>query len=244
MAGPLARIKERRRGAASAVLGLALFLLPALVSCGLEDYVYLYPPETAKTNEVLAFSNNIQNDPLVFYGYKILYRFYKSADAASDGIASVANLYTSYPTTVYDKMKSVLKYRDLLLGESKAADLIIDSADKQAVFTIQLDFTETVSLGNDALLAISEGSPVTVPDLSSSVVLYRSVSTPGNVGFEKNELLGYDDMVVDENYIDGSGETYLLLYVLAYGYNSSFIPVFSEPKYFVGSVNYILLDLP
>src|SRR6056297_1722904 len=53
---------------------LALLAL-AVIGCGIPSYPYLYPPE-ALGGGVVGFSHDENNDPDVFRGYEIFYRFY------------------------------------------------------------------------------------------------------------------------------------------------------------------------
>jgi len=218
-------------------------------SCGLEEYVYLYPPDTSLSGDILSFSNNTGNDPTVFYGYRILYRFYSSTSFVDSAIASVSSLYTSSPTTIYDKMKaSPHFFRDMKIGEDERDELVILAADRQDSFSVELDFQGSVSSGGDATIVLSEGSPGTTPDISSAVVVYQTISGETKVGFAQEDLVhrdGYfeDGDLYDDQYDASEGKTYLLIYVIAYGYNSSFGNVYSEPKKFVGTTNYVILNV-
>lgn len=219
----------------------------AISSCGLEEYVFLYPPDTSLSGDILSFNNNTENDPTVFYGYRILYRFFASTSAVDTAIASVSSLYTSSPTTIYRKMKESPHYfRDMKIGDDERDELIIQAADRQDSFTVELNFQNSVSSGGDATIILSVGSPVTTPDISSVVVVYQSISGEAKVGFTQADLVYRDGYFEDgDQYGDQyyAGKTYLLLYVMAYGYNSSFGNVYSEPKKFVGTTNYLILNV-
>ncbi len=216
----------------------------AMASCGLEEYVYLYPPNAVLSGDIFTFSNDTQNDPTVFYGYRVLYRFYASASSADTAVGTVTSLYTSYPTTIYDKMKTQAGFRDVLIGPAESDELRIDAGSRNDAFSVDLDFQASVSSGGAATMVVSEGIPVTVPDISGSVSLYQSIEGESLVGFTQSDLVYRNGIFEDGiHYDELEGKTYLLIYVMAYGYNSSFGTVYSEPKRFIGTTSYVVLNI-
>lgn len=215
----------------------------ALSSCGLEEYVFLYPPDTALSGDILTFSNNTGNDPVYFFGYKILYRFYPTPTDVDGAVGTVSSLYSSNPTTIYQKMKSSpYSFRDLGIGAGQNDELLIQAADRQDLFSVDLNFQTCVSSGEDATIVVSEGSPGTDPDISSDQIIYQTISGESYVGFSQADLVERAG-VFEEGVHFAEGKTYLLLYVIAYGYNSSFGNVYSEPKKFVGTTSYVILNV-
>lgn len=225
---------------------VALFLVSTtlLISCGLDEYTYLYPPiNTSKTGYIYTFDNNQLNDPAVFIGYKLLYKFFPSTIKVDEEISNVTSRYTSSPTTIYQYMTGDLGFKDLKIGTSD--DLKIDFANRPDPFTIQIDFTNAV-LGYDpknVIVSISDLAVSTTPGLPENA--FRNVGQIG-IGFSNEDMVfGYSDLVLEDNY-SITGDTYLLLYVLAYGQNisgSTFSEVYSEPKYFIGTPNYLSLTV-
>lgn len=212
-------------------------------ACGIEEYVYLYPPDTVLSGNIFTYSNNTGNDPVYFYGYRVLYRFYPTSTDAEAAVTTVSSLYSSYPTTIYEKMKnSPYLFRDVRIGNDQKDELLIQSADRQDAFSVDLNFQNCVSSGEDAIIIVSSGSPGTDPDISASQVLYQTISGESLIGFSQSDLVERIG-VFEEGTNFAEGKTYLLLYVIAYGYNSSFGNVYSEPKKFIGTTNYISLDV-
>lgn len=227
-------------------LAFTLCLLCVTVTaCGIEDYAFLYPPGASKTGAILQFTNNTANDPDLFMGFKVLYKFCSSSANVDSTISYVETLFANYPTNIYTKMLNY-GFDDLKIsGESSS--LVIASADREETFTVMMDFTAVFSgSGDDVIMTIDPTTISTDPSLASGAEIYRSVSGQSNVGFSYDELdvsLGYDDL--GSNY-DSSDKTYLLLYVLAYGIDqtsSSFSTVYSEPQYFSATTKYIELSV-
>lgn len=224
---------------------LALLCIASLivVSCGLEQYVYLYPPVADKTDTVLTFKNNPANDPAFFFGYRLLYRFCTNEAEVSSKISNVVSQFASSPTAIYAGMKN-LGFRDLKLG-GPATDLIVNTADRQGAFSFTIDFTNAVSNqdGSPTFITISDSGIGTSPGIGTGLTVYRTITgQSGDIGFSYNERdkdLGYDDL--GSNF--ESGYTYLLLYVIAIGYNSTIGEIYSEPKYFVGTNTYIKMPV-
>lgn len=71
-----------------AIFTAGVFLLLILTGCGIPSYPYLYPPEALGGGRV-GFTHDEDNDPTVFVGYEIFYRFY-STDPGSIGATSLA----------------------------------------------------------------------------------------------------------------------------------------------------------
>ncbi|MFW6274565.1 MAG: hypothetical protein ACOC2P_01875, partial [Spirochaetota bacterium] len=65
-----------------------LILLILTTACGIPSYPYLYPPE-ARGGGRTGFTHDSNNDPTVFVGYELFYRFY-STDPGSIGGAGQA----------------------------------------------------------------------------------------------------------------------------------------------------------
>jgi len=179
-------------------------------------------------------------------GFKILYRFYKSYETAEAAISTIESLYNSYPTNIDSKMVN-LGFNELKISDSENSNLVIDTGDRNESFTIKLDFTDAISREADAnvTMSVETGSIITTPVLTAdSTYVYRTVSGNSMIGFSSEDLadeLDYDDFVSGTNYYDGT--TYLMLFVFAYGYDSSINEVFSEPQYFSGTQEYIEINL-
>jgi hypothetical protein len=220
-------------------ISLSIFL----TGCGLEEYAYLYPPDAWNdSGTAYYFKNSTKNDSTVFFGYHILYKFYASTDAITTAISSVESLYDSYPTSIYSKMKSSsLGYKDLVIGTSSTG-LTIGQSYRDVNFTILMDFLSvTKSSGDDVPITMYSYDGGTEPTTSPSLqnFVYRSVKDGNSYkGFSQEDLVsGNDDLIAGTNYDSNTGKTYLMLYILAYGYDTTtWNAVYSEPQYFNGYV--------
>lgn len=214
-------------------------------SCGLQDYVYLEPPVASNDGNSLQFSNATDNDPSVFLGFKIVYKFYASEEAATEDRKKIVTAFNSNPTAIYSTMKSTAYgYRDLIIWDTassgeKTSLNISNAADRDQDFTISIDFSG-VSGGTseDVPIAFISGSVTTEPALPS--VVYRDVTeTSASIGFSADDLnvtFGYSDL--GTNYT--SNKTYVQFYIFSYGINltaSGGVDVYSKPEWFSGSGN-------
>ncbi len=224
---------------------LAVAAALGVSSCGLEEYVYLEPPDTTLSSNILTLTNNTQNDPAVFIGYRLLYKFLPSEDAVGSAISTVSSLFASYPTSIYSRMKTSAAFRDLKIGNAEDTDLVISVPDRGTSFVISLDFSSAVTgTTNPAVMSVDDLGIGTQPVLPAE--LHRTVTGYSGIGFsgnERNATLGYDDLRSGDNYDADTGKTYLLVYVLAIGYDGSFIEVYSRPSYFVGGTHCIGMDV-
>ena len=214
-----------------------------LMGCGLEDYAYLYPPSAWGEGDVFYFTNDTRNDPSIFMGYKILYRFYKSTESITSDMTKIENLYDSYPTSIDTKMEG-LGYKELKISDNLNTSLAIASADRNTSFTIRMNFTNAGHAApGDVVIDFFSGSVTTTPPIASGTTkVYRSVASSSSfVGFSSDYLTEdkYSDLESGTNYDSSTGKTYLMLYVIAYGYDSSMKEIFGEPQYFSASQPYV-----
>lgn len=233
--------RPSRRGLA--VLAAAAALVVS--SCGLEEYVYLEPPDTTLSSNICTLTNNTQNDPAVFVGYRFLYKFLPNEAAVASAISTVTSLFTSYPTSIYSRMKTSAAFRDLRIGNDEELDLAIAVPDRGTSFMISLDYSLAVTgtTTDQAIMVVDDSGIGTQPALPAE--LRRTVTGYSGIGFSLTErnAVKYDDLISGANYDPDTGKTYLLIYVLAIGYDSSFIEVYSQPAYFVGGSHSIEMSV-
>ncbi len=202
-----------------------LFACLLASGCGLQDYVYLEPPENvSESSGAFHFENNEDNDSTVFRGFIVLYRFYATPGAAENARDSISSAYSSSPTTVYQKMTS-LGYRQLLFDG--AAKLDIEEMDRNDPFAIEINYSDKTNVEIDFI----EFTASTFPVLPA--VVKRNVTDKENDGFSSDYLIENDEDLKSDQYDDG--KTYFQCYVLSYGISTASGGVdfiYSEPKSF------------
>ena len=131
---------------------LTLFTV-LFMSCGIPSYPYLYPPE-ALGGAIVGFRHDENNDPDVFRGYEIFYRFYADdPDTAGTSPAEIDmqnyfNEEGAIRSIIYGTSSSALTYgfRRLIIAGNSDADpppqLPINIADRNNTFTINFDENE------------------------------------------------------------------------------------------------------
>ena len=223
-----------------------------LSSCGLEEYIYLYPPNSPvfTDSETLQFSNNVGNGAIPeFQGYKILYKFYKSAGNAEFDRSRISGYAAKDASVTYKYMKDDLKYNEIRFDQENSL-AIPGVGDRSEEFTLEISFANP-----DSKVAIyySAGSisktvVFTVgitDDPSTSAEVSRIAGT--SLGFASANLsVNSTDMLVTQ--IDEVlKKTYLQCYVLSFGLSitSSYTgEVYSQPQAFIGGIeNVVELDV-
>ncbi len=209
-------------------------------SCGLEEYVYLGPPVNVyQSGTTLHFENNTENDPLVFRGYRAVYRFYESDSQALLDRGTVDSMYSSSPTTIFSKLLSTLGYRELLL-DGQPLLTVTNPLERDDPFEIEISFDSRNTTGVTIGFAPSSATVATSPGLSCSVT--RSVGASEEDGFSDLELFPNSTDLKEGQYTEISPTTYMQCYVLAYGISTAngVTEVYSQPIWFNGS----LISLP
>lgn len=213
----------------------------ALVSCGLEEYVYLYPPSAPifTDSKTLQFSNNVENGAIpAFRGFKILYKFYSSPENAASDRSLISGYSTKDAGVTFLYMKN-LKFNEIRFDQEDSLT-IPDVGDRSEDFTLEISFANP-----DSKVAIyySAGSTSKTvgfnvgitDDPSSSVEISRTAGT--SLSFASaNLIVNTTDLL--ESQIDGAtNKTYLQCYVLSYGLSVDLSytgEVYSQPQAFIG----------
>ncbi|MDR3343005.1 MAG: hypothetical protein LBT14_09535 [Treponema sp.] len=230
------------------------YITTAFVSCGIEDYVYLYPVSAGNISVELNSEATIRlpaidtNEYYYFSCFTIYYRIYISDSLQSghidEGIMSTLNptLYSDYnaflpyinsETTISTSIGTLFSnrnYRSLTLEGVTIDDVLSkDSLGK----TIILDFPPT---------------PGTIPGLIINDTWYNLRRSNGNGSFsplpENRYFLNHPDLNSSVNAsstinadvanISTAAEvryTYVSLYIVVTGIDSNFSPIYSTPAF-------------
>ena len=221
------------RPAGAALLGLALSL--ALGACGIEEYIYFYPPAVASDPLLsvtpLSFSHNASNDSASFLGYDI---YYLLVDAENETFLS--NCATKIEAYIGSKTPSELMAIIKQLGFKEL---------------VGLDSTGT-KLGTTPLFLISQGGLSSSPDIDFQLMI-DSRGEVAITGADKSSVLGpasvrrnsdvggvyrtFGNLTEDDVAKDGDtaylnpkpAKVVFKGYILAHGTTSSWSDVYSNP---------------
>jgi len=223
-------------------------------SCGIEEYVYLYPPENLifTDSKTLQLSNNINNGAVsAFLGYKILYKFYKYPVSESSSAYSERATVEGYSSRdarfVFDYMTKTLKYREIIIN-SQESFTIPNAGDRSQSFTLEISFSDPSS---GVKIYFAAGSPSTAvvfnpaitTDPGTSASLFRYSGSPLDFSETKMTVNTSEDLSEAQT---EAGKTYLQLAVVGYGVSSDLsgvLDVYSLPKWFNGGIDNVI-ELP
>jgi len=219
------------RGVTTAVFACIIVMVMLLCSCGLYSYPYIYAPSlkggTAGTAQnYVHIVHNGENDPSVFRGYEIYYKFYASTTAGTQwyndnkSIFSVKEPdYSALTAAGYRRCRTKKLYKE----DTTYPMFPVPTDDRDDDFTLVIDFYPITDMNYTKVeLAMNY--------LSDSHPFYRAVkdqhpdsgeaeSAGGKPGDELYKDFNIDDIEY-ESYQDSdlpSGEVTLSLYIIGYG---------------------------
>jgi len=205
-----------------------------LVSCGIEDYEYLYPPTELSSGTTIIIRHNTQNkDSSAFLGYELYYKIYlgdSSSDppavAGTDASTIEASWSTVYPDVV---VKRITDAGYVKMASSKD----LSSA---TVTTLKGDPFFDISSGElpkavDATLnLIGEAGTwnKTVDNSVSSTYYLRRQATSSTS--EHLLFTDYEYSKIDCDPSNTSGSKYWIrIYAVAFGFNSDWSYLYGTP---------------
>lgn len=208
-----------------------LLLLPILgalllcAGCGIDDFVYLYPvtqllhsPSADDANNYYEFrttdDDNASNAGEYFKGFEIYYRIYSTESARNQDSSDISSYNTNNPTTVFNYISTTKKFtRMTATGRLGAFPLIAGTAGDRDVKIRLIDY------GGELAEIVVGGTSLGTP---------RRTKNGGTEtdSFKFEEIASGDS---DFSYSASSeaGPFYVLAYVLAYGYDTAYKPIYS-----------------
>lgn len=223
----------------AAVLFFVLFILGG---CGIDEYIYLEPvsniinnPTDSTDPAIKYFSfvtkdeDNATNAYGYFKGWEIYYRIYNSTTDRSTDTTAIAAKVDDDPVNAFYYVNTTKKYRRMTLVYNEdtstlaSAPLISGTASDRTVvlrpYSISDSYPAVFTAG---------GADVSIPTTSLNSLAWRSVSDVLAESFDYEEI---DTTDVDVQYNSGSGTDswFLQAYVFAYGFDTSFKVIYSEP---------------
>ncbi len=129
------------------VLTAGVIILLILIACGIPSYPYLYPPEAIGGGRT-GFVHDSDNDPNVFIGYEVFYRFYSTDPGAVGGGQAEQDMQLYFTSSfrissiVYADESSSYNYgfRRAYIepGGETPPQLLLETADINTTFTVEL----------------------------------------------------------------------------------------------------------
>lgn len=223
---------------------LAVLALLAPLACGIDQFIYLYPPTALVTpespNEPLYayFSfrttdeDNTQDSVGFFKGWEVYYRLYNSATLRSQDATDIATKNDKDPANVYSYVVNTKKYRRMtLIKDTETASLLpaplLSASGADRTVTIR-----PIALGEEfpQEFTIDKGLGTEV----SFPTIWRTVNVAQAKPFEYEEI-DSEDGDVSNTSSAGTDTWYVQAYAFAYGFDESFKAVHSKAA-FLGSL--------
>jgi len=224
----------------SYLLFLSLLSL-LLLQCGLNTYPYLYPPDTVTrltgSDGVFIINNRSDNDPDVFLGYELYYKFYNASDAIVVMASDDRTLFSVEQPTPTDITRLGFKRVNTVpdrLKTTRTPMIPISFSDRNSSFNINFDFFGVA--GSESPI-IPEVTYLSYP----GVPLYRQVLDPDVDSADKINYKSFGDIInelskIQDSDVPGTWVT-LSLYVFAYGKYNRVYNIYSKPLW-LGYINY------
>lgn len=223
------------------ILTLSAVMLSS--SCGLYSYPYISPPDVRTvsiTGGNAIIINTGDNDPDVFRGYEIYYKFYNQSTAANDQRNDHNQIFNKLNDDA-PKVLTAAGYRRARTEKNTRDDTLypmipVPSGDRDDSFEIIISFNPVTTSGSKEELKAQY--------LSSVIPLYRDIKDQNHDSSEAaaSETI-YKDFNSDDlqytEYQDGdlpSGDVSLSMYVFSYGIHENIYNLYSTPVW-LGYVN-------
>ena len=213
---------------------LSVILILTLIlssSCGLYTYAYLDAPNvktfTAGIPSSAEIYNRSDNDPEVFRGYELYYKYYNNFSEIADDDKTIFADSEPEPSDLtgvgYRRVNTVET-----TDETTPYPMIpVNYSDRDSSFTLTVYFNE-VSAAVNVIPYVSYSG-------YSNKYLRRNVSELDGGDYVYKSFISDD---TDSSYSDmSSGQTVLSLYVFAYGKDDNVYNIYSKPVW-LGYINY------
>ncbi|ULQ59904.1 hypothetical protein K7I13_00715 [Brucepastera parasyntrophica] len=200
-------------------------------SCGIDNYIYLYPVtlllHSANTddelNNFISFrtrdETNQAENSAYFKGFVLYYRIYNNSSTRSSDVSSINNYNEDYPATAYNYLITTKSYRKLTAENRRGLDPLIPAASNNRDVVIRLTYYDDATPIELSVGSTSYGKALRADSLGLPSIL-----------FEFDEINDSDDDVSYNTRWDDENEKkwYVQFYVMAYGYDESYKSLYSE----------------
>jgi hypothetical protein len=214
------------------LLAVLILLLP-FSGCGIDEFIYLEPatwlwtPSSAGDVNYYKFRTSDQENSNIadeyFRGFEIFYRIYNSVTVMSQDTSDITTYNTNNPTGIALYLQTTKKYVRL------SYDLSADELNPDLKTQPLIEGTSTDRDVKIRLIDYGTAEPASI--FAAAVNLGKPVRSNGQA--YPDYLFLYDEIDSSDTDVShsSSGESdrwFVQAYVLAYGYNQFFSPLYSE----------------
>jgi hypothetical protein len=239
MTGP---VFSTTRKAGFLILGIGVTLF--LGTCGIDDYIYL---EYVSDNLVTADLNNrvtvssLPSQNTYFRNYEIFYRLYISDSMVLSTIGS--GQLSTINTSLSSDYSAILPYTDKTSTATTSTNIASFFSGRNYY---PLDFQDNYTLRSGGFIIDFAGtnpSPVLFDQYQTPHYLYRSYSMSNlsasdrllvntmDLNSSQNANVNKNADVQDKSGISGSRYVYINMYMVAYGIDNNYSPIYSKPTW-------------
>jgi hypothetical protein len=226
--------------AGNLTLIVALFILTLLtvlvIGCGIPSYPYLYPPEAKDpySDSVLTFFHDGDNDPGVFKGYEIFYRFY-AGDPNSAGTSQAEIDMQNYFTSSYQISSIISKTSSAAYNHGFRRAIVYETPDdtpQLPIIASEIANSFSVDLAQTDL---SEPIEITLSyDENINYTLFRSVIDDDNnykSFLPRNDSYTVDDFDLVDEGINITTEFFVAFFAVPYGFDIDVGELYANGSY-------------
>lgn len=206
------------------IFSLSVFAVLSGQGCGLYSYPYIYPPDIQRTMtgtpQVVSIINTGDNDPDVFQGYEIYYKFYERDNFSSQYGSDLKTLFSVEEPEPRDIENLGYRRANTIEDATKTSPVpmvFIDYSDRDDYFSIDIDFTEILSNVK--------------PEITyngNTLNLYRGRDIRDQEDNDIYKSFINEDIDIGDNDIAYDSVT-LYMYVFAYGKYDKVYNIYSKP---------------
>lgn len=218
-------------------LAIAAFLASGMISCGIEDYIYLYPPIARNAPSSVdpsgaffsfdtADSDNTAEAGGYFLGWEVYYRIYNSeSDLASD-VSDITTKNTKDPANVFSFLTSAKKYRRMTLVRDSDTNAMLSAPLLEGSGTDRLVKIRPVASGDEYPAEFSVDGTQQTGAGGEDTYVWRSIDDVNTKPFDYPEI-DAADADVRNNATGAPDSWYLQAFALAIGYDLNYKAVYS-----------------
>ncbi|MCD1654744.1 hypothetical protein K7J14_08505 [Treponema zuelzerae] len=239
------------------IVSLAVFLQ----SCGIDNYIYLFPVSQQLNNPTdsedvsaqyfhvrTSDSRNQAEEPDSFRGFEVYYRIYNSSSARNQDIAAISTYYESYDGLIQNWLSNTKKFHRMANSvRVNEYPLIPSASDNREVYIRFTQYTDNVPsrifVGNLGITSAADQDEQLAGLLTTSFDLgipLRTNSEGVTDASSDDYLFSYDEIDTDDDDVTytSSVETdkwHVLALVFAYGTDATYNSIYS-PSFTMGSI--------
>lgn len=212
-------------------------LILGITACGIEEYIYLYPPITKNSPSTVdpsgayfsfttADADNTADAGGYFQGWEVYYRIYNSETDRAADVNDIVTKNTKDSANVFSYISSTKKYRRMTLLNGSATNSMLSAPLLKGTGTDRLVEIRPVSGGDEYPVEFSvDGTQLTGSDGENAYV-WRSLDDVNAKSFDYPEI-DSADADVTFNSSGGTDSWYLQAFALAIGYDLNYKALYS-----------------